>query len=311
MAKHPIQVVAKRTGLSIDTIRAWEKRYGAVTPERSSTSRRLYTDAEVERLQLLRRATLAGRRIGDVAQLSSGELAELVGADEAALEAAQDLARAGAASRPVTALRETCLAAVRALDAGALELALNEAAARLSLPELFDGLLVPLLEAIGEGWQAGTLRVAHEHLASALIRSFLSLLRAGSDLAGTGPEVVVTTPVGQLHELGALGAAVMAAREGWNVTYLGPNLPAHEIAAAARARNCRAVALSIVYPADDPRVGEELRALRSLLPRETTLLVGGRAAGAYRQAIEAVGARIVRSLAELGEQLQRLRDSVR
>ena len=69
--KHPIQIVARRTGLTPDVIRVWERRYEAVLPRRTSTNRRLYSDRDVERLQLLRRATLAGRRIGDVARLRS------------------------------------------------------------------------------------------------------------------------------------------------------------------------------------------------------------------------------------------------
>ena len=83
-ARHPIQVVARRTGLSADVIRVWERRYRVVEPQRASNARRLYSDADVERLTLLRQATAAGRRIGDVAALSTAALRELVAADASA-----------------------------------------------------------------------------------------------------------------------------------------------------------------------------------------------------------------------------------
>mgnify|MGYP005869190105 CR=1 FL=1 len=80
-AQHPIQVVSRRTGLGLDLIRAWERRYGLVEPSRSETGRRLYTDADIERLILLRRATEGGRRISDVASLSDDQLRELLRED--------------------------------------------------------------------------------------------------------------------------------------------------------------------------------------------------------------------------------------
>ena len=110
--KHPIQVVARRTGLTADLLRVWEKRYEAVSPGRSATSRRLYSDADVHRLLLLRRATLGGRRIGQVAGLSTEELEVLVATDEAAAAAAP---RVPGSSR-ARASRDSHLAAC--LDAG-------------------------------------------------------------------------------------------------------------------------------------------------------------------------------------------------
>ncbi|NIU10060.1 MAG: MerR family transcriptional regulator, partial [Phycisphaerae bacterium] len=84
-SQHPIQVVSRRTGLTSDVIRAWERRYNAIKPIRAPNSRRLYSDNDVEKLILLRHATLAGRRIGDVATLSIKQLRKLVDADESAV----------------------------------------------------------------------------------------------------------------------------------------------------------------------------------------------------------------------------------
>ena len=122
--------------------------------------------------------------------------------------------------------------------------------------------------------------------------------------------LVVATPVGQLHELGALLAGAAAANLGWHVTYLGASLPAAEIAGAARQSRARAVALSLIYPEDDPRLPGELTALRQALPPETALIVGGRAMAAYRKLLTGLGAVLVEDLKELGLALDRLRKPV-
>ena len=305
-AAHPIQVVARRTGLTADVIRIWERRYGAVSPRRTPTGRRLYSDADVQRLQLLREATEGGRRIGDVAQLSSEELLALVSTDrEASLP---PTGRPSVQTRGATGqFLQLCLDAVDRMDSNALERALDGAAVALTLPVLLESLVTSLLRDIGERWRAGTLRVGQEHLAAAVVRSFLGRLARTSNMNDAGPTLVVTTPVGQNHELGALMAAITAGSEGWHVVHLNPNTPADEIAAAALATNARAVALSMVYPPDDTRIGDELRALRRHLPAELTLLVGGAASDAYENVLQEVGAVRLSTLTDLRTRLQSLR----
>jgi methylmalonyl-CoA mutase cobalamin-binding subunit len=129
---------------------------------------------------------------------------------------------------------------------------------------------------------------------------------AGTDQA---PVLAVATPTGQLHELGALLVAAAAANLGWRVTYLGASLPAPEIAGAARQSRARAVALSLVYPEDDPALAGELTALREALPAEIALVVGGRAMPAYRAVLRQLGAVLIEDLAQLGTVLDGLRRS--
>jgi methylmalonyl-CoA mutase cobalamin-binding subunit len=104
-----------------------------------------------------------------------------------------------------------------------------------------------------------------------------------------------------------LMVAAAAAAEGWRPTYLGPDLPAEEIAAAVQEKGARAVALSIVYPPDDPLLPDELRRLRWLLPPGVELIVGGRAACAYAPALAEIGARNVEDLSALRAELEALR----
>jgi methylmalonyl-CoA mutase cobalamin-binding subunit len=121
--------------------------------------------------------------------------------------------------------------------------------------------------------------------------------------------LIATTPTGQLHEIGAALVAAAATHQGWRVTYLGASLPADEIASAAIQNQARAVALSIVHPADDPALAGELHRLRRLLPPQTALLAGGGAARAYAGDLQASGFVVCDSLADLTHALDDLRQA--
>jgi DNA-binding transcriptional MerR regulator/methylmalonyl-CoA mutase cobalamin-binding subunit len=307
-AHHAIRVVALRTGLSAHVIRIWEKRYGAVEPERTGTNRRLYSDEQIERLSLLRDITKNGHSIGHVAKLPTEKLRELV------KESHGTNGQTPRSSSTVSTGREflvESIEAVKSLDSRALEETLKRAATALGGQGLLQRVVAPLAQTIGDLWRDGTITAAHEHFASAVIRIFLG--HAAKPFAGMddAPAVIVATPTGQIHELGALLAGATAANLGWHVTYLGASLPAAEIAGAARQNRARAVALSLVYPEDDPRLESELTRLRELLPPEVMLLVGGRAMPAYQDALEKIGATQVKDLSHLSSALDELRKPVR
>ncbi len=303
-AHHAIKAVSRRTGLSAHVIRIWEKRYGAVAPARTGTNRRLYSEDQIERLSLLRDITQAGHSIGMVAKLRTEELRKL---------AAETSGDHSPAMRPlpkatgVSPLLDKCVVAVKALDAAKLEETLKRAATALGAQGLLRRIIAPLAQTIGELWRDGSITAAHEHFASAVIRSFLG--HSGKPFAAVenAPVLVVATPSGQLHELGALLVGAAASNLGWQVTYLGASLPAAEIAGAAQQNRARAVALSLVYPEDDPRLVQELARLRELLPPDTVLLTGGRAMPAYRAALDKIGALQIKDLPHLGSILDELR----
>jgi methanogenic corrinoid protein MtbC1 len=142
--------------------------------------------------------------------------------------------------------------------------------------------VAPLIGQMGEAWQEGQMRPGQEHLGTAIIRELLLMPVPGSQTAVHAPELVVATPSGEVHEMGALLVVASARDLGWHVTYLGPNLPAEEIAHCARSRGARAVAVSVVYPDHSPQILQQIRELRKLLPEGISLLVGGRTAGGYR-----------------------------
>lgn len=304
-AEHPIRVVANRTGLTPHVIRIWEKRYGAVKPRRSPTNRRFYTDHDIRKLILLRKATMLGRSVGQIAHLSAEQIQELIAADEAASRPQRfELSKVDA---PPESHLERCLAAIERLDSGLLESELTRASIFLSKPAFLETLVPTLLGKIGEMWQDGSFGIVHEHLASSIIRTLLGKLSMNPEAQASASSLILSTPKGELHELGALLAASIAATEGWRVTYLGPNLPATEIARAVHESRPRAIGLSIVYPSNDIEVRGELLQLRTAIPREVALIVGGRAAVTYNALLHEIRAIQPPTLAAFREELRRLK----
>ena len=299
-ARHSIAVVARRTGISQLVLRAWERRYSAVVPERTATGRRRYTDQDVEKLMLLQALTGAGHRIGDVANLGADDLRSL--AAELPVETA--VAPRGG-PREASELLDQALAATAALDSRGLEQVLERALLDLSKPVLRTQLLAPLLAEIGNRWEDGRLRVSHEHMASSIVAAFLNSLNARQKVPTGAPVVAVATPAGQQHELGALMAASVALEAGLEVLYLGRDMPAEDLAAAVRDRGAHMVLLSLVYPKDDPGLAVELRELRRLLGPGIGLVAGGQAALSYAAALEEVGALLVSDDASLAEVLRK------
>jgi len=310
-AHYLISTVAKRSGVKSELVRAWERRYQAVTPSRTEGGHRVYTDQDIARLKLLNQATNNGHSISQIARLSLDELKALL-KDEAQTRPVPMAEE----SRPSSDKRylaedyvEKCYAAVTAFDARTLEAHFENAIVELNTDAFIEHLLTPLLNLVGERWRTGELRPVHEHMVSAIIRSLTYILRNNAPCADDAPTMVVSTPIGQLHELGALLAAIMAELKAWRVTYLGANLPAEEIAAAVKFTHARAVTLSISFSGDDPLIAKELRRLKKLIGPEVALIVGGRAAGYYQAVLDEIGVMNIQSYAHFKEILDRLAES--
>lgn len=147
-----------------------------------------------------------------------------------------------------------------------------------------------------------------EHLATGVVRSLLETIRDAHSGGFGGPTIVVATPPGEPHEIGALMAAVVAAAEGWQVLYLGADLPLPETAAAVRRTGAKVVALSIVSRERDPALADGLARLRALIPLDTVMLVGGRSAGQYDETWTEIGAKRVPDMSAFRAELARLSD---
>lgn len=304
---HSIQSVAEKTGLTPDVIRIWERRYQAVAPDRTASNQRLYSDTDVERLALLKRVTDGGRRISNVANLSDDELRRMaaqMSPQSSSLRALADAANSIDDTRP---RQEQALTAILELDTVALEHLLQRTLMDMGSVAFMTQFVAPLMVTVGERWRSGAVRTCQEHFTSAHLRSFLGRIMLNANTDPTGPRIVVATLPGQAHELGATMAAVTAAQSGWNVIYLGANVPVEEIAFTADCKDARAVAISLSYPLDDPRAPELLTSLRQQMPHACHLLVGGIASNRHLPLLQALRALQSDDLTHLSEQLDRLR----
>lgn len=298
----PLRTVSKLTGLTPDIIRAWEKRYAVVSPRRGPRGARLYNAADVARLRLLRRVTASGRAIGDIAQLSTPELERL---DQGTLKVAAPQA-AHSRNQATPQFVERTIEALQEFDAVAVDRALADALVAYGTREFVLQLAAPLLEEVGERWSDGRLSIADEHLLSAMLRNLLTaVMRSRRQIEG--PTVLFATPTGERHEFGLLLAALMVADAGLRLCYLGTDLPAAEITAAARRAGASVVGLGLVN--SDNQIGAlaEVRRIERELPQSTELWLGGRDAAALAGRIGPSRALVLVHMEALEHELSRVR----
>ncbi len=273
-ARYPIRAVSKLTGVAIDTLRAWERRHAAVTPVRDDRGR-MYTDADIARLRLLRGAVGQGHSIGRLAGLSDKDLRHLATTANAAAAPAVD------PSLPARLDTTALNAALHHYDAAAIDQEIARLAAVLRPLELLRDVLMPVLVQVGDDWHRGRTRIAQEHLMSSAIRNILGSFLRLSPHRDAPARLLFATPSGERHEIGTLGAALLAASSGLAVAYLGPDLPAREIVESVKPAGAHVLVLGLTSPAAAKSKERELRAIVRGLPKNVELWAGGRGAERY------------------------------
>lgn len=270
-----IQSAAKQAGVSTQLLRAWERRYGLVEPQRTGSRYRLYSEDDVAVLRGAKALVDDGLRIAEVARMPREELRR------AAMSTPRNEAAEGVGAFP--GFLDTALEAVVALDAQALERILFRAGGMGTLParELCERVLLPLLREIGKRWEEKRLSVAAEHFGSAIVRARLQALAVSEARhRPTAQKVVCACPDGEMHEGGLLAFAVHAASSGLEVLYLGADTPIEEILATAEATGARTIALSLTRPLRKPLLGKLVSRLSAWKSGrgERRVLLGGTAA---------------------------------
>jgi DNA-binding transcriptional MerR regulator len=206
--------LARRSGVSADLLRAWERRYALLTPVRTAGGYRLYSADDESRVRSMRAHLAQG--------LSAAEAARLV--REAAAGAAQNGAPADLAAALWSALDGFD-------DAGA-QAALDRLVATFGIETVAETAILPYLRTLGERWRDGDASVAQEHFATGLLRARLLGLARGWDRGG-GPRALLACPSGERHDLGLIILGLALRDRGWRVTFLGPDTPIETLAAAA------------------------------------------------------------------------------
>ena len=291
-----IAAVERDTGLSKDTLRVWERRYGFPSPERDGAGDRLYPPAQVARLHTIRRLMDAGHRPGRIVALAPEALQALADAAPT-VPVAVDAALTGEV--------EPCLALIAQHDVHKLRRALGQSVLRLGLVAFVTQLVAPLNTAVGEAWMQGRFQVFEEHLYTECVTGVLRHAIAGiAPPPGRGaPRVLLTTVPQEAHGLGLLMVEALLALEGCHCLSLGPQTPLADIARAAQVHDADIVALSFTAVQSPQTVLAALRTLRRQLPPSIALWVGGQCPVLYQrplpgvlavQAIESLPAEVAR-----------------
>jgi DNA-binding transcriptional MerR regulator len=265
---YPLRAAARLTGLSPAVIRAWERRYGVVTPARTSGGTRRYRAADLERLRLVKAAVDGGHRIGEVAGLDPAELER----------------RAAKSPVPLSSGLGDVLRALERLEGPDAHRLLSLQLSALGAARFAREFAVPLVHEIGERWAAGRLSLASEHLATAVLRSLLGSALQPTAVSLLGPRIVFATPAGEPHELGLQMAALTALSAGANPIYLGAELPVDDLLDSVKRTDAAALALSLVTILPDAAV-RAVRAIRSGLPDDVHLWIGGASASSLEPCV--------------------------
>ena len=302
-----IQMASNKSGLSTHVIRSWEKRYKAVVPKRTKTNRRLFTDKDIEKLRLLKKVVSLGHSISNVANLQIDSLQNLLNSGDLTSENTNNnLAKDNKDDLRLKSQTyiKNCLESITNLNSKQLEKLLKNASIDFGTFYVLENIVSPILKMIGNQWKSGDIRVSHEHLATEVIKNYLKNIIFLSNISSNSPKIVVTTPKGQIHDVGATLVAATCSLEGWEVVYLGPNLPSEEIAGAVKQNNAQALALSIVYPENDPALLHELQNIRELIDSKIVIFAGGKASHSYLEKIPDTDIESVNELLPFRESLQ-------
>ena len=270
--RYPIRVAAARAGLTEMTVRAWERRHSAVAPARSPGGQRLFSEADVERLTLLRALTAQGTSIAVLAPLATAALRRM--APQLVAASASDRVAVDTTSAVVEDL-SACRRAVAALDAERLHQLLMRLTLERGPLAFLEEVASPLCGWIGDEWSRSRLTEAQEHAASDVMRRVLAFMLQTLRRERREQHVVLTTLAGERHEFGAMMAGIIAAHDGWSFHYLGPDLPGSSIGSAVKRVDAGLVAVSVVAPLKAAQAARELLALRRAVGRRVDIVVGG------------------------------------
>ena len=249
--------LSRRTGVQPDTIRAWQRRYDLVEPQRTSKGYRLYSSADEDAILTMRDLTAKGVAAAEAAALArrSSDVppAPLPVALDPTLQARR--------------LRR----ALEAFDEGAANAVLDECLASLSLARVIEDVIPAAMAEIGSRWQEGVATVAQEHFASSVVRGrLLGLARGWGE--GAGPLALLACVAGELHDLGLITFGLALRQRGWRIAYLGADTPLDTIDDAVNGLRPRVVVLSASEPSRLTAIADELASLATRVP----VSVGGR-----------------------------------
>jgi DNA-binding transcriptional MerR regulator len=305
--KHPIQIVSRRTGLSTDVIRAWERRYKTVSPSRSANGRRLYSDKDVTKLMLLQRIISGGRRIGDIANLSLKNLEDLIDSDESAT-----VIKTSLANRPSTGSVmehfDGSIEAIRELDANKLLRFFEIAHQELGSVFLLEDLFAPLIQHVRDECKLGSFRQSQENFVVELMKSFL-LMKASNANKTTNNKILIVAPISHNDNLNMLRLCLVCEDSDWMPIYVGTSTSADEILFTYEQGRCGLLMIVIDPSGNQQFLPNELRKIRSLV-KDDEILIFGETLSSYQDVTKETDLTAIHNIGELRLTLDRIKNLI-
>lgn len=272
----PIRTVADLTGVNPVTLRAWERRYNLITPQRTPKGHRLYTEEDVELIRHVLDLLDQGISISQVKPL----LEQTPGMEKTAA-----VAETGEVWRDY---QQKMLQAVEKFDEHALDATYNDALSLYPVDVVIQRLISPLLRKFGERWKDHDAGIAEEHFFSVYLRNKLGTRIHHMNQRSNGPLLLLACLPGEFHEIGLLLFALATVNFGYRVLVLGSNTPLEQLPMVMRQRTCAGIVLS---GSSRPSKGILERDLAALVDNSPVpVFVGGKIAAKQQEKIEASGA---------------------
>ena len=302
LAPRSIAAVERDTGLTKDTLRVWERRYGFPNPGRDGFGERLYPIDQVDKLRVLRRLMDAGHRPGKLIHLPMHALL-LLGRQER-LPASAAPAQTAAASVTAPDVGEF-LALIRSRQPEVLRRSLAQALLRLGLERFVFDVAAPLARLIGEVWPRDELESFDERLSIESLQTVMRGALASISSPGAPPTVMLTTVPGEPHGLGLLMTESLLSLQGCRCLSLGVQTPLWDAVLAARAHRADVLALSFSSALNAAQVVDSLAELREMLPATIGIWAGGDSPALRRHRL--AGVEVLAGLHEIAPQIARWR----
>ncbi|HSS80478.1 MAG TPA: MerR family transcriptional regulator [Gaiellaceae bacterium] len=240
--------LSRRTGVSVELLRAWEKRYGLLDPDRSDGGFRLYSDEDVARVRSMQ-----------------AHLADGLAAAEASRRALENGGGEAVAGDLVAQSKRELADALAGFSEGRANAVLDRLLGALSVDAVLTEVVLPYLHELGEAWERGEATVAQEHFASNVLRGRLLGLGRGWG-EGSGPQALLACAPGEQHDLGLIAFGIALRNRGWRITYLGQDTPLATIEHEARALKPDRVVLVSAAPARLAKLSADLARLAKAAP---------------------------------------------
>jgi methanogenic corrinoid protein MtbC1 len=302
---YTIKRAAELTGISVATLRAWERRYGVVSPKRSDGGYRLYGPEDVRALAIMNSLVTDGWSAREAAGETLRRLAAPEPADRAGRSARVSQIRPPGSARggQQSEDAEAFLRAAERLDAASATAVLDARFALGTFEHVVDDWLMPTLRLVGEAWAHGRLTVAGEHLVSYAVQRRLAAAYEAASGRSDGPGLLIGLPTGARHELGLLAFAVAARRAGFTTAYVGADLPAEEWVRAVELRRAAGIVMAVPRADDISAAHAIVDAVHARHP-EVVIGLGGSEQEAIEDGVVHLGHSITVAVGEMTRHLR-------